>query len=639
LFFTGAGSAEKDLHKSIVMKILLNLFFALCIPFFAWAQPAGERLADSAIDSVTVFLQGAQIHRSAQIDVPQGRSKWVVKGLSPFIDPQSIQIKTNSELVLLSVNQRLNFLGLPDKDALQLRLVALEDSALIANAHLQTLAEEEQLLKANRSIGGAQNGLQPEDLKEVNAYFVERIRAIKLESLGLQKQVREFQQAIQQLRNQLNQSGKDPEKASGEIVFELDCKRAQKADIALSYIAGQAGWFPLYDIRAKDVDSDIELVYRARVFQSTGEDWKKVQLTFSNADPSASGALPVLQPWYLSFNQIVRKQPAYQFDLNPAAPGAGQVTGRVLDRTTGEPLIGATILVEGTTIGTITDFDGNFILPVPPNGQMLTVSYVGYANYSVPAQPSMTVYLEEGAVLLEEVVVTGMRRDMAPSAYNEAGKSAAPKPTVPTTVIEHQTNVSFRVDLPYTLESSGEVYTVDLTSFYIPAYYEYHSIPKLDESAYLIARITDWDQYNLLEGEANLFYEDTYVGKSVLDVRYLTDTLDISLGRDRNVLVKRTKVTDYAKRRFIGSNQVESRNWKLEVRNNKAQPINLMVLDQLPVSKQSEIEVTAKELSGADPNADTGELRWSFRLEPKARKEWAWGYEVKYPKDRKLLLE
>ena len=64
-----------------------------------------------------------------------------------------------------------------------------------------------------------------------------------------------------------------------------------------------------------------------------------------------------------------------------------------------------------------------------------------------------------------------------------------------------------------------------------------------------------------------------------------------------------------------------------------------MVFDQLPVSKQSEIEVTAKELAGAESNADTGELRWSIRLEPKAREEWEWGYEVKFPKDRKLLIE
>ena len=632
-FHNQSNPSSLILSIRTILSILLILFWS---PLHSQTPP--EKPFDTQIDSVTVFLEGAQIHRSGQLEAPVGRSKWVLKGLSPFIDPQSIQIKTNEELVLLSVNHRLNFLEAEDKGATQQEIQALQDSVQVLNALASTLAEEEQLLKANRAIGGSQTGIRPDDLQTVNQYYVERIQAIRLNTLVLQKRIAAHNQRIQQLQNQLNQGRKDPAKAKGEVVFELDCKRAQKARLVVSYIAGQAGWFPLYDIRAKDVNSDIELVYRARVRQSTGEDWKQVRLTFSNADPSASGALPDLQPWYLSFSQSYRQQPAYQFELNPATGSVGQVNGRVLDRQTGEPLIGATIVVEGTTIGTVTDFDGNFILPVPPNGQMLRVSYVGYTDASIPAQPVLNVFLDTGGVLLSEVVVTG-RAQNAPGLFQKGKEETAPKPTVPTTVIENQTNISFRVDLPYTLASDGEIYTVDLTSYFIPAYYEYQSVPKLDESAYLIARITDWDQYNLLEGEANLFFEDTYVGKSVLDVRYLTDTLDISLGRDRNVLVKRTKVVDYAKRRFIGTNKVESRTWKLEVRNNKTQSVNLVIFDQIPISRQSEIEVMPKELAGSQPNADTGELHWSFSLDPKARKEWTWGYEVKYPKDRNLILE
>ncbi|MBK7409791.1 MAG: mucoidy inhibitor MuiA family protein [Saprospirales bacterium] len=619
------------------MKTRIILLSALFLPFLLFSQTNPEKPVESKIDSVTVFLEGAQIHRSGQLEAPIGRSKWVLKGLSPFIDPQSIQIKTNSELILLSANHRLNFLEVEDKGAMQQEILSLQDSIQVINALVNTLAEEEQLLKANRSIGGSQTGIKPEDLQTVNTYYVERIKAIRLNTLAFQKRITAHNVRIQQLQNQLQQNKKDPEKASGEVVFELECKRAQKAQIVVSYIAGQAGWFPLYDIRAKDVNSDIELVYRARVHQSTGEDWKQVSLTFSNADPSASGALPDLQPWYLSFNQIYRQQPSAYYDINPGSGAGGQVNGRVMDRQTGEPLIGATIMVEGSTIGTVTDFDGNFILPVAPNGQMLKITYVGFSAVTQPAQPFVSVYMDSGVELSEMVVTAYSRGDK--SMVAGANQSKSEKYTVPTTVIENQTNVSFRVDLPYTLQSDGEVYTVDLTSFFIPAYYEYQSVPKLDESAFLIARITDWDQYNLLEGEANLFFEDTYVGKSILDVRYLTDTLDISLGRDRNVLVKRTKVVDFARRRFIGANKVESRSWKLEVRNNKAQAINLLVYDQLPISKQNEIEVTAKELAGTQPNPDTGELRWSFNIEPRGKKEWTWGYEVKYPKDRELLLE
>lgn len=619
---------------------IIIALIALTLPLGLLGQRPEERTMESKVDSVTVFLQGAQVYRSGKLDIPLGRSIWVAKGLSPYIDPQSMQVKTNPDLVLLSVNHRLNYLEKIDQNAIQKELLALEDSTMLVNAYLQTLTEEEILLKSNKDIRGAQTGLNPEDLKAVNEYFTGRIQAIKLQSLALLKKIKRFDERARQLRQQLQQGGKDISKASGEIVFELECKRTQKANVAVSYITGQAGWFPLYDIRAKDVKSDIELVYRARVSQSSGEDWKQVQLTFSNGDPSASGSLPVLQPWYLSLNQYYSQpQVANQPGSYPAAPGSGnQVTGRVFDKASKEPLIGATVMVDGSTIGTVTDLEGNFVLPVQPMGQTLIISYVGYQSAQIQAQPYLDIQLDQGALMLEEVVVMGAsgRVRMKGNRGQEANEYAADPIT---TVIENQTNVLFRVDLPYNLPSDGTVYTVDLASYFIPAYYEYHTVPKLDESAYLLARITEWDQYNLLEGETNLFFEDTYVGKTVLDVRFLKDTLDISLGKDRNLLIKRSKVTDYAKRRFIGTNTVESRAWKIEVRNNKTQAVNLVVHDQLPLSRQSEIEVTPGELSGAKVDPEFGRLRWSLSLDPRTTKNWTWGYEVKYPKGRNLILE
>lgn len=619
---------------------IIIALITLTLPLALTGQKPEERTMESKVDSVTVFLQGAQIYRSGKVDIPLGRSIWVAKGLSPYIDPQSLQVRTNPDLVLISVNHRLNFLEKIDQNAIQAELLALEDSMMLVNAYLQTLTEEEVLLKSNKDIKGAQTGLNPEDLKGVNEYYIGRIQAIKLQSLAWMKKHKRYDERVRQLRSQLQQGSKDMSRASGEIVFELECKRAQKSSVAVSYITGQAGWFPLYDIRAKDVKSDIELVYRARVSQSTGEDWKQVQLTFSNGDPSASGSLPVMHPWYLSFNQYnVQAQVAYQQGSYPSVSGSGaQVTGRVVDKASREPLIGATVMVEGSTIGTVTDLEGNFSLPVQAMGQMLNISYVGFRSAQVPAQQFLDIQLDQGGLTLDEVVVTGasgrirMKGSRGPVA-NEYAAAAT------TTIIENQTNVFFRVDLPYNLPSDGVVYTVDLASYFIPAYYEYHTVPKLDESAYLVARITEWDQYNLLEGETNLFFEDTYIGKTVLDVRFLKDTLDISLGKDRNLLIKRSKVTDFAKRRFIGMNTVESRVWKIEVRNNKAQAVNLVVHDQLPLSKQSEIEVSPGELSGAKVDPEFGRLRWALSLDPRTTKNWTWGYEVKYPKDRNLILE
>jgi len=85
-----------------------------------------------------------------------------------------------------------------------------------------------------------------------------------------------------------------------------------------------------------------------------------------------------------------------------------QVTGTITDAENGDPLIGASILITGTSSGTVTDFDGNFSLEVPANAETLTVSYTGYATQTVPVAGQSVINIQLGAgELLEEVVVVG----------------------------------------------------------------------------------------------------------------------------------------------------------------------------------------------------------------------------------------
>jgi uncharacterized protein (TIGR02231 family) len=173
----------------------------------------------------------------------------------------------------------------------------------------------------------------------------------------------------------------------------------------------------------------------------------------------------------------------------------------------------------------------------------------------------------------------------------------------------------------------------------LPAFYQYYCVPKIDKDAFLIANIIDWEKYNLLEGEANVFFEDTYVGKTLMDVRYASDTLEISLGRDKNVSVDREKVKDFTDKQFIGSKKEETREWITTVKNNKNQAINMILLDQVPVSTIEEIEVNIQNVSGAKHDIETGEIKWEFELEPSNKKEFELKYSVKYPKFRNLIVE
>ena len=175
--------------------------------------------------------------------------------------------------------------------------------------------------------------------------------------------------------------------------------------------------------------------------------------------------------------------------------------------------------------------------------------------------------------------------------------------------------------------------------YQLPAFFKYYSVPKIEKEAYLIANITDWEKYNLLEGEANIFFEGTFVGKSLLDVRFASDTLQLSLGKDKNVIVNREKEKDFETRQFIGSKKEESKSWKITVKNNKSQEINMVILDQSPVSKLEEIEVNIQNVSGGKLNKESGEVKWEFTLKPMEKKEFDLKYSVKYPKSRNLTIE
>ncbi len=200
------------------------------------------------------------------------------------------------------------------------------------------------------------------------------------------------------------------------------------------------------------------------------------------------------------------------------------------------------------------------------------------------------------------------------------------------------TSVEFNVDIPYTISSSGKPKSIDMMRINVPAAYEYQTVPRLDNDAFLVAGIHDWEQYDLLPGDANIYFENTYVGKSLLDVNNTKDTLDISLGRDQGIIVQREKRKDITGDQFIGGNRIETRSWEISVRNTKDHPVDIRVKDQIPVSKNKEISVEPGELSDGRLDEQTGIIHWDLTLKPGETRKLVFGYTVKYPKDKKITL-
>ena len=189
------------------------------------------------------------------------------------------------------------------------------------------------------------------------------------------------------------------------------------------------------------------------------------------------------------------------------------------------------------------------------------------------------------------------------------------------------------------MPSDGKQYSVEINQLDLNASYEYAVAPKLSTDVFLTAKLTDWNKYNFLSGEANLFFEGTFIGKSLLNTNATTDTLSISLGTDKNIVVTRIPAKELTEKQSLGSNKKETKDWQIEIKNRKNQPVNLLVEDQVPVSQNSSIEVETQELSGGKLDPTTGKVSWNLKLNPSDDKKIELKYQVKYPKNQTVIVQ
>mgnify|MGYP001208945461 CR=1 FL=1 len=183
-----------------------------------------------------------------------------------------------------------------------------------------------------------------------------------------------------------------------------------------------------------------------------------------------------------------------------------------------------------------------------------------------------------------------------------------------------------------TLNSDGKEKTLDLKELEIPVEYLYKSTPKIDPAAFLTAQIVDWEQFNFIEGEANLYFEGTFLGKSVLDLSN-KDTLNLSLGRDQSIKVERKQSKKYSKKQSFGQSIQSQYVYDISVRNTKTQDIRIIIEDQFPVTANKDVDISDKEALESKIDKDSGIIRWDLNLKKSTEKTLKLSYSVKYPKN------
>ena len=199
---------------------------------------------------------------------------------------------------------------------------------------------------------------------------------------------------------------------------------------------------------------------------------------------------------------------------------------------------------------------------------------------------------------------------------------------------DKQLSVEFTPQIKYSIASDNKPHSVALQDFSVPARYEYYAVPKLDNNAFLIGYLTDWGNYNLLPGKANIYFENSYVGQSNINPGTTKDTLVLSLGRDQNIFVSREVLKDFSEDKFLSSNVERTFAFEVKIKNNKKAAAKILVEDQIPISKNEDITVKLIDLSGAVYNSETGKLKWLVDVDGGKSISKKLVYSVKYPKDK-----
>ncbi|MFI5148239.1 MAG: mucoidy inhibitor MuiA family protein [Bacteroidia bacterium] len=635
------------------MKRLLPVFLCLLTAFSSRAK---ELELKTSIKEVTVFQSGAQVIRAGSVMIPAGESDIVIKDATSLLKKESIQVNGLGNFTILSVNHQQNLDNLIQDKNKCLELEKKEKALLRQleelSINIEVMRTEEAVVMNLQSVSTATEGITVEQVTKAQELLRTKLTLIKNEKLVAGRRMKELNDEHQTLLQELNVLKTPRQEVTYEIVIKVLCKKETKGEFDVHYIVPNAHWFPTYDLRVKSIAEPMVIDYKANVSQQSGEDWNTVKLKLSTGDPSRSSQRPLLDIWTLSLNQRY-VQPAQQGNYFKYSDiRFGKAKGTVLDAKTGEPLPYCTIAVEGTQVGTSTDIDGNFSLVLPANASPIKIYYIGYQPQTLAVKAgTMKIYMHPSVTELRsvEIVATNSNEEYEVDKGSDAIRGNRKEGRLDTTdglsydpgVKKSLNTVSteFVLDDKYTILSDPKNITVKIQSIQSAVQYQYYCAPRLDKDVFLTALMTDWEKYNLLQGQANIFFEGTLVGTTLLETEYLSDTLSISLGRDQGVKVERKRALAYSKKQFLGSSRIAYRQWDLTVKNGKGQDINIILEDQYPVSTDDKIEVKHEEQSAAKLDEKTGIVTWNYILKPGEAKASRLTYSTQFPKGSFVSLD
>lgn len=547
----------------------------LLLTTHVFAQQKTPLLVSSILSNANVYYgYGAELSHKAKVTIPVGQHEITINNVSPYLLENTLQIGCPENVVLL--NYRFN--------------TKTETPTVVVNPLIKKM--EDSIKTINKQINAnTQEATVTAELLEKTSKLIESYSAAPEKTIntadvmklidyynGKTQTYRAAIYALKLKRDELNEEIA----AINQRIYDI----RQKEKMPPSKMAGQ---LILQVLTKEEVAADISISYYT---QNAG--------------------------WVPTYDMRV-KSIDNSFKLVYKA-SVSQTTG--LDWKQVKLTLSTSNPNQGTTIPVLNPWNLQYYVPGV------------YRDMTRGRAAAANAYAYNRAQSLDEAVVVGygVEKKEAKSISNIDPSDISAY----TTLNESQLFTSFEIDLPYDIPTDGRGYSVAIKEEKVEATYKHYSIPKLDKDAFLLAEISNWESLDLLPGEANVIMDNVYLGKSFIDPNTTMDTLNISLGRDKRIAVKRLLMKEYSKTKFIGSNKSETFTYEITVKNNKKEAVNLLLKDQYPLSNTKEIEVKLEEDGGAEVNEELGSANWKISLKPGESKKFRFSYKITYPKDKKI---
>lgn len=665
-------------------KILLIFMLCSLLGFINCSATRVDTIeVESKISTVNVFFEGALVERRVHLSLPMGRHLLAVRGLPLDIDPELIKVRGPADSRILSVSQKVRVPSKrsiePQFDRLNSLRKELEDRIEWLRVQKEVFAAERAVIMENTELKKSEGTVFAGGMKQTADFYRSRLTDLARLNFDNTISIREAQDSIKLINSEINQLLAGLNIPRTRLLILIEVTAQMEGDILIAYFTRSAGWQPVYDFRFESVNSPLEVVYNAHVFQSSGEDWEDVALTLTEGLPKEKAVLPEFDPYYID-----QKESRQKADYRLSHTGeSGSLTGTIRDKETGEPLPFVNIVLgerDHRIAGAATDFDGKYIVkPIPRGVYDMQISYVGYnpkriegVGINADKITFLDIELESGMKLEEfQVVEYGKplidndggssgglvkRSEIAVSrggsasirgarqantAYYINGVKVRGAPNVTSLYIDERPSISkprisYSIPYTYSVPSNGEDRLLTIKSEEVKVEFLYRAIPRQDTDVYLLARVTDWGNLQLLSGKTTIYFQGAYSGESHINANVVEDTLEIALGRDEQILIDRRLDEERSVESAFGNKIKRELHWQVTARNNKSHPIKLELIDQFPMSSTKSIEIDALHWEGADRNEKTGKLTWDMVISANRSETVGFGYELKYPQSTRV---